>query len=237
MQNNIYERRLRRVITSGLLLSITLLLTLTPVGLIPVPTPAGSATIAHIPAIIAGILEGPLAGLIVSLGFGFGTLITPLPMVTRDPMVLVLPRLFIGVVAYYVFAALRRADRRSLTAILAVLLVLVLAAAYEVSKSSLWIAVAVAGLALAATIAGTIWLQRQETITVSVATAAVAGSLTNTVLVLTMAVVRQVPGITPGVALTVGATQGIPEAVVSAIVVVAVVAALRQYGRRRKANL
>lgn len=237
MQNTIYERRLRRVITSGLLLAITLLLTMTPVGLIPVPTPAGSATIAHIPAIIAGILEGPLAGLIVSFGFGFGTLITPLPMVTRDPLVLVLPRMFIGVVAYYVWAGLRRADRRSLTIIMVALLALVLAAAYEVSKSYLWLGSAIAVAAVAGAVVGQIWLRRQETITVSLAAAAVAGSLTNTVLVLAMAVVRQVTGITPGVAVTVGITQGIPEAIVAAIVVVAVISALRQYNRRRKSNL
>jgi len=46
------ERSIRRIVTAGLLLAITLLLALTPVVFIPVPTPAGSATIAHIPAII-----------------------------------------------------------------------------------------------------------------------------------------------------------------------------------------
>ncbi len=49
------ERAIRRIITAGLLLAITLLLAFTPVGFIPVPTPAGSATIAHIPTIIGGV--------------------------------------------------------------------------------------------------------------------------------------------------------------------------------------
>jgi hypothetical protein len=171
MQNNIYERRLRRVITSGLLLSITLLLTLTPVGLIPVPTPAGSATIAHIPAIIAGILEGPLAGLIVSFGFGFGTLITPLPMVTRDPLVLVLPRMFIGVVAYFVWAGLPAPDRRSMTIFLVGSARAGSGRPYEVSKYYLWLGSAIAVAAVAAP-RGPDWMRRQETITVRMAAAA-----------------------------------------------------------------
>ncbi|MBC7239190.1 MAG: hypothetical protein H5T71_03715, partial [Chloroflexi bacterium] len=44
------ERAIRRVTTAGLLLAITLLLVFTSIGMFPVPTPAGHATIAHIPA-------------------------------------------------------------------------------------------------------------------------------------------------------------------------------------------
>ncbi|NLT73694.1 MAG: ECF transporter S component [Chloroflexi bacterium] len=226
------ERSIRRIVTAGMLLAVTLLLALTPVGFIPVPTPAGSATIAHIPAIIGGILEGPLVGLIVSLGFGFASFLSPLVPV-KDPFVIILPRLLIGVAAAWVYYGLRRARRPALTAVLLVLAVAVLAAAYVVSQSVLWLGIAIAVLALSAAGFGVWWLGRGDTAAVGLAAAAITGSLANTVLVLGAAVVRQVAGITPEVALSIGFMQGIPEAVVSAIIVVAVVSAIRQVGRNR----
>jgi len=230
------ERSIRRVITAGLLLAITLLLALTPVGFIPVPTPAGAATIAHIPAIIGGILEGPVVGLFVSLGFGFASFMSP-SVPVKDPLVIILPRLAIGVVAYWVYAALRRADRRTLSVLLVVLAGLILVAAYYVSQAVLWLGILVAVAAVAGAIAVAFWVRHQEAVIVSLVAAGVAGSLTNTVLVLTSAVLRKVAGITPEVALTIGLTQGIPEAIVSAIIVVAVVTAVRQIGRRQRSRL
>ncbi|MHB1317063.1 MAG: ECF transporter S component [Anaerolineae bacterium] len=230
------ERGIRRVVTAGLLLAITLLLALTPVGFIPVPTPAGSATIAHIPAIIGGILEGPLVGMIVSLGFGFASFLSPLVPV-KDPLVIILPRLAIGVVASAVYYALRRANRPALTAILVVLAGLVLWAGYVVSQTLMWLAILIAVATLAGTVYGLLWLRKGDTRTVGLAAAGVAGSLTNTVLVLTAAVLRQVTGVTPEVALSIGLMQGIPEAVVSGIIVVAVVSAVRQIGHNKGSRL
>ena len=66
--------------------------------------------------------------------------------------------------------------------------------------------------------------------------AAAVGSLTNTVLVLSAAVLR---GYIPKeAAWGIGLTHGIPEVIVAGIVTVAVVSALRQVGgRRRRAKL
>ncbi len=230
------ERSIRRIVTAGLLLAITLLLALTPVGFIPVPTPAGSATIAHIPAIIGGILEGPLVGLIVSLGFGFASFLSPLVPV-KDPLVIILPRLAIGVVAALVYFGLRRASKVALMTILLLLLAAALWAGYVVSQSIMWLGIAIAVVALALTIYGLLWLRKGDTQAVGLAAAGVAGSLTNTVLVLGAAVLRQVPGVTSEVALSIGLMQGIPEAVVSAIIVVAVVSAVRQIGGKRGSRL
>ncbi len=229
------DRAIRRVITAGLLIAITLLLALTPVGFIPVPTPAGSATIAHIPAIIGGILEGPLVGLIVSLGFGFASFISPLVPI-KDPLVIIFPRLLIGVTAAWVYHALRRSKVSTLTGLLVVVVAFILYAAYEVSKSYLWLGILIAVAAVAGAVAVAYWLRKQDVAVVSLATAGIAGSLTNTVLVLTAAVLRQVAGVTPEVALGIGLSQGIPEAVVSAIVVVIVVGAVRQIGSRRRGS-
>ncbi len=42
--------------------ALTIILGVTGLGLVPVPTPAGRATILHVPTIIAAILEGPVVG-------------------------------------------------------------------------------------------------------------------------------------------------------------------------------
>ena len=229
------ERYIRRVVVAGLLLAITLLLTFTNIGFIPVPTPAGAATISHIPTIIGGILEGPIVGVIVALGFGVGSFFSPLVSI-KDPLVIILPRLFIGVVAYYVYAALRKANKRTLTVMLAILLGLLLYSSYVVSLKTLWLGIVVAILSLAGAVALYLWIQKEDLGIVALAIAAVAGSLANTIPVLTAAVLRQVAGVTPSVALGIGLAQGIPEAIVSAIVVVAVVGALRQVGSRRRGS-
>jgi uncharacterized membrane protein len=62
----------------------------------------------HIPAILGGALEGPIVGLLTGAVFGiFSFLYADVPLF-KDPIVAILPRLLIGVVAWAVFAALRR---------------------------------------------------------------------------------------------------------------------------------
>lgn len=98
----------RRIVITGILAAIAILLGVTRIGFIPVPNVSGNATIMHVPAIIGGVMEGPLVGLLVGGIFGlFSFLQASIPLF-KDPLVAVLPRLFIGVTAYYSYAALRR---------------------------------------------------------------------------------------------------------------------------------
>jgi uncharacterized membrane protein len=229
------ERGTRRIVTAGLLLAITLLLTLTRIGLIPVPTPAANATVSHIPAIIGGILEGPLVGLIVGLGFGFSSFAAATIPMFKDPLVAIVPRMFIGLAAAGAFLALRRANKPTLQVMLAILLVALLVFSYQTYATIPWLGIVVAVAAVA--MAGFLywWMQREDTRVVSLAIAAAVGSLTNTVLVLSMAVVR---GYIPSeAAWGIGVTHGIPEVIVSALVTVAVVSALQQIGRRQGSRL
>ncbi len=236
------ERGIRRVVNAGLLLAITLLLALTRIGFIPAPTPAGNATIAHIPAIVGGLLEGPLVGLIVGLGFGFASFTQATVPMFKDPLVAILPRLFIGVTAAYTYLALRQATKAQLKALLAVLLALLLYAAWRIyatpnedgSRSVLIpVLIAVLGTALVAGLY--LWLGKQDPRIVVVAMAAAVGSLTNTILVLGMASLRGY--LSPAVALTIGITHGIPEVIIAAIIVIAVVAALRGLGQRKRSRV
>ncbi|MGE5675656.1 MAG: ECF transporter S component [Mycobacterium leprae] len=169
----------RQMAVSGILAAVSLVMGYVPMlGFIPVPTPAGNATIMHIPAILAGVAEGPLSGLFVGFIFGLMSLLRTTTPLFADPLVAILPRLFIGVTAAYTFRLLRR-----------------------------W-----------GVVPGLIG-------------AGLVGTLTNTVLVLGMAVIRRY--MAAKVAIGIALVQGLPEAVVGAIVVTIVGAALSRAGYLR----
>ncbi|WP_331497202.1 ECF transporter S component [Romboutsia ilealis] len=97
----------RRMAIIGVLSAISIMLSMTPLGFIPIgPT---NATIMHIPVIIGAIIEGPLVGITVGFIFGATSLLKALTMPTItsfafvNPLVSVLPRMLIGIVAYYVY--------------------------------------------------------------------------------------------------------------------------------------
>ncbi len=164
---------IRKIVISGVLAAIAILLGVTRLGFIPVPTAAGNATIMHVPAIIGGIMEGGWVGAIIGLIFGLFSFVDATVPLFKDPLVAVLPRIFIGVTAFLVYAGLKR------------------------------------------------WNEYLALIV-----AAVVGSMTNTILVLGMAVVRNY--MTAPVAATTAAINGIPEAIVAAIFTVAVVTAWKR---------
>ena len=224
----------RRLIAAGLLLAITLLLVFTRVGMIPVPTPAANATISHIPAIIGGILEGPIVGFVIGLGFGLASFASATTPLFKDVVVAVLPRMFIGMTASWAFVALSKANRRTLSWMLAVILVLLLVFAREVFGQVAWLGVVIAVAAIGGVAGLFLWMRHESVRIIGLAIAAAVGSLTNTVLVLSAAVAR---GYIPReAAWGIGVTHGIPEVIVSGIVTVAVVATLRRIGGRRSGS-
>ncbi|MDR7076962.1 putative membrane protein [Neobacillus niacini] len=172
----------RNIVIAGVLGAIAILLGVTRIGYIPVPTAAGNATIMHIPAIIGGIMQGPVVGAIVGLIFGVSSFLNATVPLFKDPLVAILPRLFIGVIAWLVYVGIH--------------------------KKSEYLAIGAA---------------------------AFLGTLTNTALVLTMAVVRGY--MAAGVAWTVAITSGIPEAIVGTIVTLAVVLAWKQIGKGKKSKI
>ena len=99
----------RQIVISGIIGGIALFLGATRIGFIPVPIPLiGNATIMHIPAIIGGALEGPVVGLLVGAIFGIFSFLNADNPVFLNPIVAIVPRLLIGVVAWAVFVGLRR---------------------------------------------------------------------------------------------------------------------------------
>ena len=112
---------------AGVFGALAIVLAFTPLGLIPVPNPTEAATSLHLPAIVAGILAGPLVGGLVGLVLAVSTwfLFGATYMTFADGNLFVallaafLPRILIGVFAYWVFRPLRR--HRALAAAVAAL--------------------------------------------------------------------------------------------------------------------
>jgi uncharacterized membrane protein len=163
----------RKIVIAGVLGAIAILLGWTRLGFIPVPTAAGNATIMHVPAIIGGVMEGWIVGGIIGMIFGLFSFLQATVPLFKDPLVAILPRIFIGITTYFVYAGLKKINEY-----------------------------------LALIVAATV------------------GTLTNTVLVLGMAVIRGY--MAAGVAWTVGVTHGLPEVVVAVIITIAVVAAWKR---------
>lgn len=98
----------RKIVITGMLGAVSIILGTSGMGLIPVPTPAGNATIMHVPAILGGVLEGPVVGLLIGLIFGIFSFLRAVNPIFADPLVAILPRLLIGVFSYYVYLLLKR---------------------------------------------------------------------------------------------------------------------------------
>jgi uncharacterized membrane protein len=98
----------RRIVVAGILGAIAILLAVTRLGFIPVPNVSGNATILHVPAILGGVLEGPVVGFLVGGIFGVFSFIQAEVPAFKDPLVSIFPRLFIGIVAWAVFAGMMR---------------------------------------------------------------------------------------------------------------------------------
>jgi uncharacterized membrane protein len=106
-RGSVFRLGVRQIVVAGILGGIAIFLGATQLGFIPVPNLSGNATIMHVPAILGGALEGPVVGVIAGGIFGIFSFIQAEVPFFRDPLVSILPRLFIGVVAWIVFVSLR----------------------------------------------------------------------------------------------------------------------------------
>ena len=252
----------RSIVITGILAAVAILLGATRLGFIPVPNPSGNATIMHVPAIIAGIIAGPISGLIVGGIFGLYSFLSSTTPFFKDPLVAILPRLFIGVFAYFAYRGLRDINRTTgyiLAGVLGVLVAIFLVISFrnipaadtaaiiypplapdaaEGARSMInltgmaavrayqVIAVLVGALGIAVVVALLRFINRDEIELLAVSTAAIVGTLTNTVLVVGMLIIR---GWFPaGVIIPAVLPQAFAEIVIAVIVTVAVVGGWNQ---------
>lgn len=238
---------IRKMTIIGVLGGISIMLGMTPLGFIPIgPT---KATIMHIPVIIGAILEGPLVGAFVGLIFGIFSLIqaytnpTPISFVFFNPIVSILPRILIGIVAYYSYSFIKKlGDKKSKVFIIAFIVTMVTYLAYGVYRSIvdslgfLSIAINIILIGLTGFLAYTL-LGKSKGKDLSVMVGAALGTFTNTFLVMGLIYlfygeefVRTIGGNTDLIGkaiLSIALANGIPEMIIGVIVTTSVVGALK----------
>ncbi|WP_408955461.1 ECF transporter S component [Natroniella sp. ANB-PHB2] len=95
----------RTITITGILSAVTIILAVTPLGFIP--TPFGLATIMPVPVIIGAIIEGPVVGGFIGLIFGLFSFIRAGSPFIADPIVAIIPRVLIGVLAAYSYKLIK----------------------------------------------------------------------------------------------------------------------------------
>ena len=111
----------RRMTVISILSAVSIVLSMIPfVGYIPLGPV--KATIMHVPVIIGAVIEGPVVGAAVGLIFGLTSLFKAFtePTITSfcrfckcfNPIISVLPRVLIGIVAYYVYTGIHKLTKR-----------------------------------------------------------------------------------------------------------------------------
>ena len=106
----------RKIAVAGVMSAIAIFLGATRLGFIPWFTGA-ALTIMAAPVIIGAVLEGPVVGLVIGFLFGAFSLIQaavapggPTDAIFTNPLISVLPRLFIGPVAWLIYRALEKVN-------------------------------------------------------------------------------------------------------------------------------
>lgn len=242
----------RKLAIIGVLGGISAVLGLTPLGFIPVgPT---KATIMHIPVIIGAILEGPIIGAMVGLIFGLFSIIqaivypTPVSFVFLNPLVSVLPRILIGITSYYSYVLFKRLGRKTSVFVLmlswlSTLVFLINTLAKEISSYtsgdiSLWKVLLTVLLILLTFAIGYFSYKKLKDQAVEVVLSAAIGTLTNTILVLSMIYILYAEefvtksgldaNLAGKVIMGIGISNGIPEVIVAMLIVTSVVMSLEK---------
>ena len=99
----------RTIVVTGVLGGIIILQSIVSIlGYPPIPIPPGNATTIQITVIIGAVLEGPIVGLILGFIFGLSSFLLDASGLFKNPFIAILPRMFIGPVAYFGYILLRR---------------------------------------------------------------------------------------------------------------------------------
>lgn len=254
----------RKMAIVGVLSAISAILGLTPLGFIPVgPT---KATIMHIPVIIGAIVEGPFVGALVGLMFGLFSMIqaimypTAISFVFLNPLVAVVPRILIGIVAYYAYAIFKKLGKKAsyivLSAIWACIMCYLLMTLVQqisnyslnsisfvemIKDSSFWMMIFNGTLVILTAIIGYFSYKKLKDKAIEVVISAMLGTLTNTIGVLSMIYllyaeqfVEKIGGntnIAGKIIMGIGITNGIPEIIVAILIVTGVISTLKNKSR------
>lgn len=113
LESKTYDTRF--LVKLSMLITLIVIMTFTPLGHLPGVL---AITIVHVPVIVGAILYGPKVGTMLSLTMGLASLTksivaptSPLNEFFRNPLISVLPRLMIGITAYFVYRAIGKLTR------------------------------------------------------------------------------------------------------------------------------
>jgi uncharacterized membrane protein len=204
----------------------------------------------HIPVIIGAIMEGPVVGGLVGLIFGLFSIFqaltnpTPVSFVFLNPLVSVVPRVLIGITSYYVFKASSNLGNRKTLGILNVIWIAIIGyLGYGIYKNAVdsqsgWMIAMNAALIALTAVMAFIANRKFRYKALDIAISAIAGTLTNTGLVLSLIYLiyaesfvkslGQDPGLARKIILGIGIANGIPETIIAILIVTSVVGALRR---------
>jgi uncharacterized membrane protein len=212
------ENRVRKVVITGVFSALVIVLGITGLGFIPLPL--GAITILQVPVIIAAILAGPAAGFCTGLLFGIFSIVqaavigtTPVDLAfLHYPWIAIVPRVLIGPGAWLVYS-------------------LVTGTLFSKKKDSVESSAAVAAGTAASGAASVTAPKHALWETVAVILGAAAGSLINTVLVLSL-LVLVLPELTWQIVLALASLNGTVEAGFSAAISLAVILPWKRIPRR-----
>jgi len=207
-----------------------------------------------VPVIVGAVLEGPWVGLAIGFIFGASSLVQaaiaprgPGDVIFTNPLISIAPRLFIGPVAWFVYKTLKGSEKTLALRVAAVaggivnIILLSIVAGLHLrmplvlDRPVIWaliFAAAIASALLEAWLVYRVLTGDKEPTTLTIA--GMAGSLTNTILVLgAIGVLR----IAPWTALLpIAVFNGLPEAIVAAIITVAGVATWKRVETGREGS-
>jgi uncharacterized membrane protein len=242
----------RQIVIAGALSAITILLGVTKLGFIPFFL-GTSITIMHVPVIVGAVLEGPWVGTAIGLLFGIFSLVWayigpngPGDIYFQNAIISILPRLFIGLMAYLAYRLVKKQTGIRSAWLLWFALGLSIAApllAYGTTllndSANMRILVLICSIVLGMlALTGLYTIRRWSGELAALSASALIGTLTNTVLVLGMIGLMGELGWVPPIPwkglLVLGITNGIPETIAAVLITVAVVAAWKQieFGRK-----
>ncbi len=111
-------------------LGVMLALTIVFVAITAIPTISASmALLIFIPTIVTGITQGPKAGALMGFFAGTTTMLrailaplSPFDAFFINPLISILPRIFIGIVAYYIYYLINKLSKKAIGNKIAIIL-------------------------------------------------------------------------------------------------------------------
>ncbi|RIK41673.1 MAG: ECF transporter S component [Chloroflexi bacterium] len=102
----------RQIVIAGVFGALVIVLgSIQVLGFPPIPIPPGNATTLHIPVSIGSVLGGPVVGAILGLIYGLFSFLQAVDPMFKDPLVSIVPRIFVGITPFLVYTALQGGNK------------------------------------------------------------------------------------------------------------------------------